>query len=172
MKQRNESERIERQVTAIERGNRKARNGTVTKLIGLCRQLLAEVATTRDDLRRSEETKHATEHARPDHEKSLLVVYGDGFIELYGERWQRCHVVQLPQVSPINEELCERIMLLQLPKAYHDLYWPNKIRARAHVDGCPSPFAMRQAQMVRDLIPQLQRLKDAASKQEAGKAHA
>ena len=152
------SAKLERQLRAIERGNRN--NGSVRRLVEISRRLMAEVVEMSDRLRRFEEARDGQlDRARPDPERLLLVVHEDGYVQVYGESWHCVEVIEMPRVAPANIDIAEECMLLQVPRPYRDLYYPGKVRASANVRACPSVVSLCAAHEIEELLQQLNTLK-------------
>ena len=74
----------------------------------------------------------ATSHLKPrtPRETVLVVVNGDGWVQVYGQKHVDVRIVIAPYTTtPEGERLAEEYVELTLSQRYRDLYWPGMIRA-------------------------------------------
>jgi len=83
--------------------------------------------------------------ARPDAERLVVMIYGDGFVEVYGEKWHKVKVIEVPKVSSANEGCCIDYVCDSLPLPYRGTVLPGKVVGVGNVSGCPSISALRLA---------------------------
>lgn len=120
-------------------------NGRERRLLATARQAAAERDAARDALRRMRRDLHDLERARPDREKVLVVVEGDGYLTAYAEPWVDVRFVNLPKVDPANArlmELAEEIARYQLPQVYRELWDNSPSRGTASVSDCRTPWQL------------------------------
>jgi hypothetical protein len=65
--------------------------------------------------------------------KVLVVLYPDGFIEVFGDDRVDARVVNMPSVPVRGEAIAEDYIGFILPKPYRDVYWPGMSRATGNV---------------------------------------
>jgi uncharacterized protein YciW len=81
----------------------------------------------------------------------LIVVYGDGYVEAYGEPWQEVKFCFLPRVAAGSEQLAWKVLEETLPANYRELTYPICMRGAGNVSQCPSSaeleyyYEMREA---------------------------
>jgi hypothetical protein len=62
--------------------------------------------------------------------KVLIVLYSDGWVEAYAEKYVDVHIVQrLHITNPANANLADEYLESTIPRCYRDLFWPIKRRA-------------------------------------------
>lgn len=63
-------------------------------------------------------------------EKVLIVMYSDGWIEVYADKNVDAHIAQrLHITNPKNATNADEYLESTLPRCYRELYWPIKLRA-------------------------------------------
>lgn len=69
-------------------------------------------------------------HIPPFRERVLIVVHGDGWIEVFAERHVDVRIQIAPHMSiPEGERLAEEYIEAALPARFRDLYFPGFLRA-------------------------------------------
>ena len=68
--------------------------------------------------------------AKREREKILVLLYHDGFVEVYGDKHIDCRIVNVPVTGlAAGEILAEQFVELTIPRCYRDIYFPTAKRA-------------------------------------------
>jgi hypothetical protein len=94
--------------------------------------------------------------AKREREKILVLLYSDGFVEVYGEKHIDARIVNVPVAStPAGEILAEEYVELTIPRCYRDIYFPTAKRATELLRPIkPSDIAFRKWSV--ELVRQIQ----------------
>ena len=72
--------------------------------------------------------------ARREREKVLVVLHGDGYVEVFARPHVDVRVAQLLDVHVDDEPAAEEYLEVSLPACYRDLFWPCRLRAKGMVE--------------------------------------
>ena len=86
----------------------------------------------------------------PNRESVLVVIHGDGFVEVFGERTVDVKIARIPH-CPGDETLAEDTAELMLPHRFRPVFWPSKLKASSTTQPL-LPSVAREANCVRQLI--------------------
>lgn len=94
-----------------------------------------------------------TFYQKPRHREPVLVVlYADGFVEVFAERHVDVHIAIMPYMSnPEGEILAEEYLDYCLSQRHRDLYWPNRRRAVEQVR-CITPQDLADRQWQQQML--------------------
>ena len=90
--------------------------------------------------------------ARPDAERQVVAIYGDGYVEIYGEKWHRPKIVHIPNVGQKDELYWMEAVMESLPLPYQELMLPGKILGRGNASGCPTRDTLGDAIVTRGVL--------------------
>lgn len=154
----------EKQIRALEQDPRQS--GLVRRLLATLRreqelrvEATGRLAEIRSDL-------GELERARPDVDRVLVLIHGDGYVEAFAERWVSVHIANLPQGEWEFSKSADRVTEKVIPGAYRDVWWPGKLRANGNVR-CPSVMELKAAKyerVIASAIDEADRLAAAAWK--------
>ena len=139
-------------------------NGIAQRLLETARQTFRELNEVKEELSRLKDVGSELECARPDREISVLMIHADGFVELFGEKWQGCRVLYVPEYEDVKATEAEMVLINSLPLKHRELIWANRVIATGHVRCCPTKKGIEQAIKVREADSLLSKLKEAVTK--------
>lgn len=118
-------------------------NGLAKRLLDSLETAMADRGRLAGELEQLRANLGELERARPDREKVLVIIEGDGTVRVHADGWVDAKVVNLAAVDPANDrlmDLAEEIAAYQLPGVYRDL-WERcpKPRAVGSVRDCRRP---------------------------------
>jgi hypothetical protein len=130
-------------------------NKLVKRLCVTVRKYQAEVLAADQRIEELESKVDETSTCRPDYEKLVVMLHGDGYVEVYGEKWHRPKVVHIPNVPHADEGGFVDLVTDNLPIHYRDLILPGRILANGHVSMCPTRSSLKEAVFTGDMMATL-----------------
>jgi len=119
-----------------------------------------ELAILAEEVVRLREELATCEHARPDPERLLLVVVGNGTIHVYGEPWHQVKCLYVPYASGWQEQekLAEQMVDEKLPLAFRKLFHEGKRLVDGHIMDCPTQESLALSRSIKELMACLDRV--------------
>lgn len=154
----------EKQLRTLE--DDKRQSPLVRRLLATLRQEQERRAEASGRLAEIESNWREQERARPDLDRVLVLIHGDGYVEVFAEKWIAAKIVNLPQGEWEFAKNADRVSEQLIPGAYRDVWLPGKLRANGNAR-CPTVMelkAMRYERVISNAIDEADRLYASAMK--------
>lgn len=144
---------------ALKKGNH---SGLVKKLVAEVESLMHQAGDLRAELAAERAKGEERDLARPDVEHVLVLVEGDGSIEVWAEPYVRVRVVHLPDMrSKTAAQLADELLLAKIPLPYAELRDKYPATAHGHVRCCPHRDTLHRLKETLGALEYAKRLEEA-----------